>query len=162
MYTINLSTPSLLFPAISLIMLAYTNRFLGLSSVIRHLHSEYQQNPDSGIIYQIHNLRRRVFYIRNMQIYGCVSITLCIASMVFVFYGNQFWGIACFIGSLICMIVSLLISAYELFLSGDALNILLSGMEKDLSKVEKEHTVSTWKFRRKRSDQTSPLNDDIL
>jgi hypothetical protein len=60
------------------------------------------------------------------------------------------------------MIVSLLISAYELFLSGDALNILLSGMEKDLSKVEKEHTVSTWKFRRKRSDQTSPLNDDIL
>ncbi len=162
MYTISLSTPSLLFPAISLIMLAYTNRFLGLSSVIRHLHSEYQQNPDSGIVYQIHNLRRRVLYIRNMQIYGCISITLCIASMIFVFYDKQFWGIACFIGSLVSMIISLLISAYELFLSGDALNILLSGMEKDLSKVEAEQTVVPWKLKKSRRVKRSPLNDDVL
>ncbi len=162
MLSINLSTPSLLFPAISLIMLAYTNRFLGLSSVIRHLHGEYQQNPDKTIIHQIHNLRRRVSYIRNMQIYGCVSITLCISSMIFVFYDNQPLGIITFIASLVSMIVSLLISGYELLLSGDALNILLAGMEKDLNKVEQKHTTTPWKLRRRHNGHKKSLDEDVL
>ena len=65
--SISLTTPALLFPALSLLLLAYTNRFLGLSSTIRALYGQYKNHPDPKIIKQIHNLRRRVMLIRNMQ-----------------------------------------------------------------------------------------------
>ena len=45
MEELTLTTPSILFSAISLIMLAYTNRFLAYASVIRSLKTEHEQNP---------------------------------------------------------------------------------------------------------------------
>ncbi|NLD99070.1 MAG: DUF2721 domain-containing protein, partial [Fibrobacter sp.] len=64
---ITLSTPALLFPAISLLLLAYTNRFLALAALVRQLHGQYQQHPDDILFGQINNLRRRLKIIRNMQ-----------------------------------------------------------------------------------------------
>ena len=119
---LQMTTPALIFPAISLIMLAYTNRFLGLSSVIRSLTHEYQQHPDDALLLQIDNLQRRV-------------IMFSIASIWALSVDNQFWGICLFIACLVCMAVSLLISMYELFLSCHALEIALAEMENDLKQI---------------------------
>ncbi|MGL6040202.1 MAG: DUF2721 domain-containing protein, partial [Deefgea sp.] len=60
----SINTPSLLFPAISLLMLAYTNRFLAISSIIRQLYEHHSNNPHDNILRQLGNLRQRVWLIR--------------------------------------------------------------------------------------------------
>ena len=132
---LQMTTPALIFPAISLIMLAYTNRFLGLSSVIRNLTHEYQLHPDEPLLLQIDNLQRRVMMVRNMQLFGVLCIMFSIASIWALSLDNQFWGICLFVACLLCMAVSLLISMYELFLSCHALEIALADMEKDLKQI---------------------------
>ncbi len=84
---ITLTTPALLFPALSLLLLAYTNRFLGLSTVIRNLYADYQKSPDPNLLGQIDNLRYRVILIRNMQIAGAASILGCVVCMLVLFFG---------------------------------------------------------------------------
>jgi hypothetical protein len=123
-----LSTPSLLFPALSLIMLAYTNRFLGLASVIRHLHAEWRATHDPMVQAQIHSLRRRIRLIRNMQAMGVLSLIACTVSMAFLFFDSQGIGQAAFFGSMVLMMGSLALSFWEIALSGRALEILLGRM----------------------------------
>ena len=132
---LQMTTPALIFPAISLIMLAYTNRFLGLSSVIRSLTHEYQQHPEEALLLQIDNLQRRIIMVRNMQLFGVLCIMFSIASIWALSTDNAFWGMGLFIASLVCMSVSLLISMYELILSCHALEIALADMEKDLKQI---------------------------
>ena len=67
---INFTTPALLFPTVSLLMLAYTNRFLTLATIIRNLHDRYKSENDNNILGQIANLRYRIYLIRDMQIFG--------------------------------------------------------------------------------------------
>jgi hypothetical protein len=67
---INLTTPALLFPTVSLLMLAYTNRFLTIATIIRNLHDRYREDQNENLLGQIANLRFRVYLIRNMQIFG--------------------------------------------------------------------------------------------
>ena len=76
-----LSTPALLFPTVSLLMLAYTNRFLTLATIIRGLHDRYKNDQDDNLLGQIANLRYRVYLIRNMQIFGVLSLLFCVISM---------------------------------------------------------------------------------
>ena len=78
---IDLTTPALLFPAISLLLLAYTNRFLTLANLIRDLHAKYKQSRDQLIPGQIANLRYRMVLIRNMRAFGVSSLLLCVLSM---------------------------------------------------------------------------------
>ena len=78
---LTLTTPALLFPAISLLLLAYTNRFLTLANLIRELHRSYKSNPEEIIFAQILNLRYRVKLIRNMQIFGVGSFFGCVLCM---------------------------------------------------------------------------------
>ena len=78
---ISLSTPALLFPAISLLLLAFTNRFLTLATIIRGLHDRYLDHPHENLVSQIANLRYRIYLIRNMQIFGVASLLLCTFSM---------------------------------------------------------------------------------
>jgi hypothetical protein len=127
---LNLTTPALLFPAISLLLLAYTNRFLTLASLIRELHRGYKANPDDIIIAQISNLRYRVRLIRNMQIYGVLSFFFCVLSMLALFAGLPLLGAYIFGGSLVLLMISLGISLREVFISVDALNYRLSDLEK--------------------------------
>lgn len=65
MEELTLTTPSILFSAISLIMLAYTNRFLAYASVIRSLKTEHEQNPTPMAQRQIDNLRKRLYMARS-------------------------------------------------------------------------------------------------
>ena len=126
---ISLATPALLFPAISLLLLAYTNRFLALSALIRTLHASYRSEPDELIIRQIHSLRHRVMLIRNMQAAGVISIFLCVFSMLLQFGGYTQLGKLAFGLSLVSLMVSLALSFWEIQISVKALNVQLSDLE---------------------------------
>jgi len=126
---IPLTTPALLFPAISLLMLAYTNRFLTLATIIRNLYDRYHSVPNENLLGQIANLRYRVYLIRNMQIFGVLSLLFCVISMFALFAGWAWGGQWSFATALILMIVSMLISLRELQISVGALDLLLMDME---------------------------------
>lgn len=126
----NLTTPALLFPTISLLMLAYTNRFLTLATIVRNLYDRYKSNHDENLLGQIENLRYRVYLIRNMQIAGVLSLLFCVFSMFALFAGWVTAGQWNFAIALILMIVSLGISLRELQISVGALDLLLTDLEK--------------------------------
>ncbi|WP_243833618.1 DUF2721 domain-containing protein [Pseudodesulfovibrio indicus] len=123
------TTPALLFPAISLFMLAFTNRFLSLAARIRTLHDIYRESRDKAIRAQIENLRKRVHMIRHMQGYGVMSMLACIFSMVCIFQEFMLAGQILFGLSLLFLTVSMLYSFLEIRISINALDILLQDME---------------------------------
>ncbi|MCB9653240.1 MAG: DUF2721 domain-containing protein [Deltaproteobacteria bacterium] len=126
---IDLATPALLFPAISLLLLAYTNRFLAIATLIRGLRAAYAAEPSSTIARQISNLRRRVYLIRDMQTLGVLSLLLCVGGMFLLFLDHQRAGQLLFGASLLMMLASLGVSIWELRISVHALEIHLSDME---------------------------------
>ncbi len=127
---ISITTPALLFPAISLLMLAYTNRFLALASLIRNLHAKYKDHTNKeGVLKQIRNLRLRLRLIRLMQFFGILSLILCVLSMFFVFEQLNGWANFLFASSLVAMLISLFLSLSEIQISTRALEIELSDME---------------------------------
>ena len=123
--TLPLSTPALLFPAISLLMLAYTNRFLGLASVVRGLHASWQSSREPVLLEQIQNLRSRIGLIKNMQTFGVLSLMMCVASMALLFFEKQVGGQVTFGVSLVLMLASLSLSLVEIRMSGLALDLQL-------------------------------------
>ena len=125
----DLTTPALLFPALSLLMLAYTNRFLALANLVRALHRDYSRDPSSLVKGQIRNLQRRIWLIKIMQIFGVFSLLLCVVTMFLLFFGYEIAGDIVFALSLISMIASLAFSLAELFMSVTALNMQLSDLE---------------------------------
>jgi Protein of unknown function (DUF2721) len=120
---LNLTTPALLFPAISLLLLAYTNRFLALAALMRDLYSRYQREHDPRIKGQLENLRYRIKIIRNMQICGVASFFGCVLCMFVLFAGYVLIGQWVFGASLTFLMISLLLSLRELLVSIDALNL---------------------------------------
>ena len=126
---INLTTPALLFPAISLLMLAYTNRFLTLATIIRNLYDRYGSVPSDNLVKQIANLRYRIYRIRNMQIFGVLSLLFCVISMFALFAGWISGGQWMFGLALILMMMSMATSLRELQISVGALDLLLADME---------------------------------
>ena len=130
MSDITLTTPGLLFSAISLLLLAYTNRFLAIANLIRKLHVDYQQNPDHLVLGQIKNLRERVQLIKSMQIWGVASLFLCVLCMFLIFADNQLLGKWVFGIGLILLLISLAISIKEIQISVKALNLQLKNMDK--------------------------------
>jgi len=124
-----LSTPALLFPAISLLLLAYTNRFMGLASVIRGLHRQINETNKQLIARQITSLRLRIKLIIWMQVLGVLSISFCVAAMFLLFLAASELGQLAFITSLVLMMLSLVVSLYELIISGHALNIELEDID---------------------------------
>ena len=127
---ISISTPALLFPAITLLLLAYTNRFLALATLIRNLHNNYRDNPNNKIIGdQLINLRKRLNLIKLMQLFGVISLFLCILSMLILFLEYGEWGNYGFGLSLLSMLISLAFALQEVFISTKALEIELSDME---------------------------------
>lgn len=132
---IPLTTPALLFPAISLLLLAYTNRFLAIATLIRQLYKSYLENPKTVIEGQLRNLRIRLYLIRSMQLLGVLSLFLCVLSMFFIYLQVGEWGSILFGVSLVCLLISLFISIREIMLSTRALALELSDMA--LSKKKK-------------------------
>lgn len=140
---LSINTPALLFPAITLLMLAYTNRFLALASLVRRLHDKYNKQERSALIHkQIRNLRVRISMIRNMQALGVLSFLLCVICMYLIFreyYSTANW---IFAFSLLSLLISLLISLFEIFLSTRSIDLELSDMELDRRNVIK-HILDT-------------------
>ena len=127
---ITINTPALLFPAISLIMLAYTNRFLALSVVVRNLHSQYVENGRKQAIHgQIKTLKYRLKLIKNMQAFGVLSFLSCIASMYFIYINNMVWANILFGFAMLAFTFSLIISLVEIQQSTKALELELSDMD---------------------------------
>lgn len=127
---LQLSTPALLFSAITLLMLAFTNRFLAIATLIRGLHKNYLKDPDQEIIVeQIHNLRRRLTLIKNMQLFGVFSFLLCVICMYLLFQGYTSAANWVFVISMLSLLISLGISLIEIQISTKALNLELSDME---------------------------------
>lgn len=127
---ITINTPALLFPAITLLMLAYTNRFLALASLIRNLHTKYKQvGEDRQIIKeQIQNLKKRLSLVKQMQGSGITSFFLCVLCMLFFFLGYQLLAYSTFGLSLLFLLFSLALSLNEIFISTRALEIELKDM----------------------------------
>lgn len=128
---LTLTTPALLFPAISLLLLAYTNRFLTIATIIRNLHDRYKNEASDNLLGQIANLRYRTYLIRNMQIFGVLSLLVCVISMFALFAGWIAAGQWTFALALILMMVSMLISLRELQISVGALDLLLMELEQE-------------------------------
>src|SRR5690606_17219900 len=123
---------ALLFPAISLLLLAYTNRFLHLAALIRKLHTDAIAGHDAAAARaQIQNLRNRLQLIRWMQGWGIASLLGCTLSMAGLFFGWHATGAALFAASVLMMAVSLAMSLREIWISGGALAILLRQLEED-------------------------------
>jgi hypothetical protein len=131
--SLEVSTPALLFPAISLLFLSYTNRFLHLSALIRELHGQWAERGDCLARQQIENLRKRLVLIRFMQLLGALSLLLCVVSMVSVMAEAQWLAMPSFAAALFLMGASLASLVWEIWISGGALRILLAAME------EKKH-----------------------
>lgn len=127
--TLEVSTPALLFPAISLLFLSYTNRFLHLSALIRTLHGQWLERGDSVARKQIENLRRRLVLIRGMQLLGAISLLLCVVAMVAVMIDQREVAVVAFGTALFLMGASLACLVWEIWISGGALNIMLSAVE---------------------------------
>lgn len=129
MKELTLTTPALLFSAISLIMLAYTNRFLAYATVVRSLHDKYLQNKDSVLIKQIKNIKQRLYLTRAMQIFGISSLLLCVVTMFLIYIdlntlANWTFGLA-----LLLLIVSLSVLIVEIQISVKALEHHISDIE---------------------------------
>ena len=130
---LDLTTPSLLFSAISLILLAYTNRFLSYASVVRALKEKHQQTHDPKDIAQIANLRKRLYLTRSMQILGILSLLLCVIAMFFIYVSWQIFAAWIFGIALLLLAASLCVCIWEINISVKALEIHLD----DISSKEK-------------------------
>src|SRR5689334_3877672 len=119
---IDITTPALLFPAISLLLLAFTNRFLALASLIRELHERYKEEENEVFIGQIANLRYRINLIRDMQALCVSSLLLCVLTMFALFAGWREIGQWVFAASLLLMALSLALSIREIQVSVGALD----------------------------------------
>jgi len=134
---IDITTPALLFSAITLLLLAYTNRFLAIASLIRQAIALYEEKREQHIYMQIQNFKRRLCLIKYTQIFGVISFILCVFCMMLVFTGNSLSAKILFMTSLITMATSLFFSLAELLISIGALNYELTkitGKQKEATK----------------------------
>ena len=140
---LSFTTPSLLFPAISLLLLAYTNRFLALANLVRRLHDEYKRGEKSpGLIYQINSLRRRLNFVRYMQGLGVFSFVCCVATMYSIYSEWPMMAQYIFAVSLLSLLASLIISLIEITQSTKAIEVELS----DIEELEKSNFFTDlWK-----------------
>lgn len=125
---IEITTPALLFPAISLLLLAYTNRFLTTGQLIRSLSNQVRTHGGHELDGQIENLKKRLELTKWMQFFGVVSILLCTLSMFGLFLGFNIVGTNIFGLSLLTMCISLFISLWEVYISSNALNLELKDL----------------------------------
>ena len=129
MQELTLITPTFLFSAISLILLAYTNRFLSYAQLVRTLKDAYMEHRSAVTKAQIMNMRKRLKLTKYMQLMGVMSLLLCVATMFLIYIGSQIVSAYVFGFALLLLIVSLGLSVWEIQISVRSLNLHLSDME---------------------------------
>ncbi|WP_026724527.1 DUF2721 domain-containing protein [Flavobacterium sasangense] len=130
--TLSIETPALLFSATSLILLAYTNRFLTIAQIIRNLKKNYDDNHNKSILLEIKNLNLRLTLIRYMQLFGVMCLFLSVFAMLLLYVNQGDFGIYLFGGSLFCLLISLGISFWEISISVNALRVHLKDLSEDV------------------------------
>ena len=128
MEDLTLTTPAVLFSAVSLILLAYTNRFLAYASLVRSLHDRFKESCDAILMQQIHHMKRRLRLIQAMQILGSGSLLLCVVCMFLIYVKWQSTAELIFGVALLMLIFSLTLSIREIRISGKALDLQLGDM----------------------------------
>jgi len=131
MTEITISTPALVFPALSVLMLAYTNRFIAISKRVRALHAEHKNNPQKRLLKQIQSLHKRLLYIRNMQFMAISGFLINMVSIFLILIGQTMVATLLFGISLLCIIISLLVSVLEIHRSVQAMSYELESDESD-------------------------------
>ena len=134
----SLTTPALLFAAVSLLLLAYTNRFLSYAQLVRTLKEQHLQHPSKVTRAQIDNLRRRLHLTRTMQLLGVTSLFLCVVTMFLIYVGLMLLSAYVFGAALLLLVGSLGVSIWEIQISVRALEIHLKDMENPLDKRDSE------------------------
>ena len=124
-----LQTPTLLFSAISLLMLAYTNRFVVIANLIRELYTLHTNNPSDITFAQLVNLRKRMRIIRNMQVFGGLSFFFSVLSLLLILLEQSQFAQTMFAFSVVLLLVSLVLLRMELQISVNALNIQLKDFD---------------------------------
>ena len=130
--TVSLETPALLFSATSLILLAYTNRFLTIAQIVRGLKKNYDDNHNKNILLEIKNLNLRLTLIRYMQLFGVMCLFLSVFAMLLLYVGQQTIGIYLFGASLLSLLTSLGVSFWEISISVNALRVHLKDLSEDM------------------------------
>lgn len=133
---LNLTTPSLLFSATTLVLLAYTNRFLAYAQVVRNLHEKHEGKPSSASELQIANLYKRLKLTRLMQLMGIASMLLCVLSMFLIYISLQLMAAIIFGLAMLLLVASLAVCIWEIQISVDALELHLKSLKED----REEHT----------------------
>lgn len=131
---LQIATPALLFSATSLILLAYTNRFLTIAQIIRSLKKNYEEQKNKSILLEIKNLNLRLSLIRYMQLFGVLSLFLSVFAMLLLFVNQEFAGIYLFGFSMLSLLISLGISFWEISISVTALRLHLSDLLEESKK----------------------------
>ncbi len=126
---LTLSIPALLFPAISLTMLAYNARYLAIAALIRQLHAQFAKTQDTPLKRQIESLGKRLNIIKNMQATAIISFLLAAVTMFLIYVEQNVFANIIFGVSLVFLMVSLILSLIEVQLSTKALGIQLRNME---------------------------------
>ena len=130
--TLSLETPALLFSATSLILLAYTNRFLTIAQIVRNLKKNYEDNHNKSILLEIKNLNLRLTLIRYMQLFGVMCLFLSVFAMLLLYINQETIGIYIFGASLLSLLGSLGISFWEISISVNALRVHLKDLTEDV------------------------------
>lgn len=131
---LSLETPALLFSATSLILLAYTNRFLTIAGIVRGLKKNYEENQTKSILLEIKNLNLRLTLIRHMQMYGVLSLFFSVFALTLLFFKIEDWAVYMFGLSLLLMLASLAVSFWEISISVRALRVHLSDLIEEANK----------------------------
>lgn len=129
MEDLTLTTPALCFSALSLLLLAYTNRFLSYAALVRTLYRQYKEDKDCLILGQIENLRKRLRLIKHMQLQGIGSLLMCTLTMFLIYIGMSEFAVVAFAIALLMLVVSLSISIWEILVSVRAIDLHLSQLE---------------------------------
>jgi len=123
---LNITDPAFLFPGISLLFLAYTNRYMALASIVRKLNSNFtEQHGDDNRVLQIRSLHQRILLIKYMQASGVIAFLCCIASMFSLIFTHQRAGEIFFGASLVALSISLIFALIEILISGQSLKLEL-------------------------------------
>ena len=132
--TVQIETPALLFSATSLILLAYTNRFLTIATIVRSLKKKYDEAENKSILLEIKNLNLRLTLIRYMKMFGVLSLFFSVFAMMLLFFEMQQWGVILFALSLLLLLISLAVSFWEISISVNALRLHLSDIAEKKNK----------------------------
>lgn len=133
---ITLTTPAILFPTVSLLLIAYTTRFLAIANLIRGLKTKYQTEQMPHLLRQINSLRIRLTLIRNMQAFGIAALFFTTFAIALLFFNETLYGSYAFGFALLLLLISLGFSFREILMSGVALKFELKEMEKELQQEE--------------------------